>query len=99
MVDTLTLRAENNARWANVRLTHNRLVQVVLNYFPETGIFTRREKTTNAVSIGDVAGWVSRNGYRYIEVCGERFLAQRLAWFYMTSSWPDAEIDHKDCNR
>lgn len=98
MVDFDALTRAGLQRWQNAKLTHERLLQV-LKYEPETGRFIRKERTSNVIKVGQEAGWVNRNGYRYIEVCGERFLAQRLAWFYMTGAWPSAEIDHKDCDR
>lgn len=88
----------NALKIANARLTHERLLQV-LSYEPETGKFRRTAKAPGPIKIGQEAGWINPNGYRYIEVCGERFLAHRLAWFYMTGEWPSNEIDHKDCNR
>ena len=65
-----------------------------LHYEPETGIFTRLKSLGNAVKIGDVAGYDASNGYRFIEVCGKRYLAHRLAWLWMTAQWPREEIDH-----
>lgn len=94
MTDLNALKAANAKRG----LTHGRLLEV-LSYDPETGEFVRIQRTTNAVRVGQRAGWLNPNGYRYIEVCGERFLAQRLAWFYVTGEWPPHEIDHKDCDR
>ena len=94
MTDLLALKQANAARW----LTHERLLEV-LSYDQETGKFRRKVRTANAIRVGQEAGWVNRNGYRYIEVCGHRYLAHRLAWFYMNGEWPADEIDHKDCNR
>lgn len=97
-VDLVALKAANAKRWQNAKLTRERLLQV-LTYEPETGKFYRKERTSNAIRVGQEAGWVNQKGYRYIEVCGERFLAQRLAWFYMRGQWPAGEVDHKDCDR
>lgn len=79
-------------------LTHERLLSV-LDYDPETGIFTNcRTRSARAVS-GDVAGSINaKNGYRTILIDYERHLAHRLAWFYMTKTWPKNEIDHIDTN-
>lgn len=32
----------------------------------------------------------------YIKVRKRGYLGSRLAWFYMTGSWPKGEVDHKD---
>lgn len=42
------------------------------------------------------AGTVNIYGYTNIRVNGKLYPAHRLAWFYMTGTWPRAYIDHKD---
>lgn len=72
----------------------------VLNYCPESGVFTWRVKTCHKVTVGKVAGNInSRIGYRYIGIDGKAYLAHRLAWLYMTGKWPKDEIDHTNLNR
>ena len=50
-----------------------------------------------------VAGCVGSDGYREITVNGRSYLAQLLAWFYVTGEWPKDRIDHinreRDDNR
>lgn len=67
----------------------------LLNYNPETGIFTRLIQRSN-MKVGSVAGSVYPDGYTYIMINRQRFLAHRLAWLYMTGSLPQMEIDHID---
>lgn len=43
---------------------------------------------------GEQAGWVNNAGYRMISLFGRQYLAHRVAWLYMTGSWPSGEIDH-----
>jgi hypothetical protein len=64
-----------------------------LHYEPETGVFTRKVKTSN-VFVGDVAGSLNVHGYIHIRVCGADCLAHRLAWLYVHGEWPKQQIDH-----
>jgi len=65
-----------------------------LNYDPETGIFTRKIRSAQSVRIGDVAGWVTDDGYIQISLKNKKYLAHRLAWLYMTGEMPKEFIDH-----
>lgn len=76
----------------NPKLTHERLVEV-LHYDPETGIFTWKKKLGKGY-VGTVAGSPDQVGYVRIMIDGERFLAHRLAWFYVHERWPEHQIDH-----
>jgi hypothetical protein len=66
----------------------------VLEYNPETGVFTRIKSSNNPVKIGSIAGTIDKNGYRRITLNGKRYLAHRLAYFYMTGNFPENQIDH-----
>ena len=74
-------------------LTAQRLREL-LNYDPETGVFTRRLKNANCVKIGDIAGSLDGRGYCRIRIDGKKRRAHRLAWLYMHGKWPLGEIDH-----
>jgi predicted patatin/cPLA2 family phospholipase len=50
-------------------------------------------------NIGDIAGGPHKEGYWSIAVDGKRYLRHRLAWLYMTGSFPTVLIDHDDKNR
>lgn len=73
----------------------------LLHYEPETGVFTWRVDRTAGVKAGDVAGRgnVNSSGYQRIRVQKRLYPAHRLAWFYMTGSWPEHEIDHRNGKR
>ncbi len=75
-------------------LTIERL-KAVLHYDPDTGIFTWLVRTSNRISAGSAAGSLMQNGYICISIDSRRYLAHRLAWFYMTGEWPNI-IDHED---
>ena len=73
-------------------LTHD-LARALLAYDPATGEFRWNDGRHNGAA-GRPAGTIGRSGYRFIAVCGKRFRAHRLAWFWMTGAWPANEIDH-----
>jgi len=75
------------------KLTATRLREL-LKYDPDTGIFTSIIFRVNRR--GGIAGRSRKDGYVDIGVDGNRYLAHRLAWLYMTDKWPEAEIDHKN---
>lgn len=79
---------------AKTDLTAQRLREL-LHYEPTTGIFTRvvpsrmRPDTAGLVRSGG-----NHLGYRQINVDGRQYQSHRVAWLYMTGSWPAAQIDH-----
>ena len=68
----------------------------LLHYNPKTGVFTRIISTNRSVKIGDVAGSKDRRGYIAVWIMGKSCMAHRLAWLYMSGSWPKNEIDHEN---
>lgn len=69
-------------------------LKALLHYNPSTGVFTRIKRTSNKINVGDIAGYKNDNGYVLIGLKGIARRAHRLAWLYMTGSWPKYEIDH-----
>jgi hypothetical protein len=82
---------------AHRSITHDQLREV-LRYDPATGVFTWRVKTCRKVVVGAVAGSISPDGRIIVRHNRIGYRASRLAWFYMTGSWPVNAIDHKDGN-
>ena len=39
------------------------------------------------------------SGHYILRVFGKNYLAHRLAWLWMTGSWPTSEIDHADLDK
>jgi hypothetical protein len=66
----------------------------VLHYEPETGIFTWLVRLSNRAPVGKHANSKMTIGYITVRIHNAPYLGHRLAWFYMTGEWPQAEIDH-----
>ena len=71
----------------------------ILDYDPETGIFTWKVRTSTSVKVGDVAGCLGGGGYLLIQLQSRKYKAHRLAWLYMCGSWPKDQIDHINRDR
>ena len=94
-----------------MKLTQDYL-KAVLNYDPETGIFTWRKrpelsgryaKTWSSRYEGKQAGCKKHktdatNNYLLIGINRKIYRAHRLAWLYMTGEFPPTQIDHIDGN-
>lgn len=78
-------------------LTQQRL-QELLEYSAETGEFTNRFRSGGRPS-GSVAGSARKDGYVKIRIDSRAYYAHRLAWLYVTGSFPVGDIDHLDGDR
>lgn len=82
-------------------LTQARLREL-MDYHPETGLFIRRVPAGTAKA-GDIAGCDAGKGYIYISVDNRFIGAHRLAFLWMTGSFPPDAVDHingvRDDNR
>lgn len=77
-----------------------RRLKEMLHYEPSTGAFTWLVTRCGKAKAGDIAGRVSRWGYRQIQIDGRLYMAHRLAWAYVHGDLPaDVEIDHKNGQR
>lgn len=71
------------------------MLQHLLNYDPETGIWTWRNPLPRSrMQSGDIAGRITNHGRRQIRIASGFYYSARLAWLYMTGSWPKDQIDH-----
>jgi hypothetical protein len=72
----------------------------VLRYLPTTGNFywLRPNPFARRVKAGDIAGRTIQNGYVQICIDGTYYLAHRLAFLYMTGSFPAQMVDHINGN-
>lgn len=76
-------------------LTLERLHEL-LHYEPSTGIFRWKDSRNRRVNPGDIAGSSHSERYVVIRIDGKSYKAHRLAWFYMTGTFPPEETDHKN---
>lgn len=74
-----------------------------LEYFPDSGKFFYTESLKNKSYLrGKEAGSVcgrgskrtSKTNYFTLVINSKRYYLHRLAWIYMTGSWPEKTIDH-----
>lgn len=79
-------------------LTVERLKEL-LNYDPDTGVFTWRVRRGGNAKAGGKAGYCHPRGYWCIEINDKLYRAHRLAWLYTTGSWPEGEIDHANMDK
>lgn len=78
----------------DVELTHMRLLDT-LGYDQQTGVFTRT-KSGKGIKVGSRADYKENSGYRCVNLDGKRYLAARLAWFYVNGEWPKSMLRFQD---
>ena len=66
----------------------------LLDYNPDTGVFTWKKTVSNRTVVGSVAGNQDYNLYRRLTINGQRYMEHRLAYLYMTGNFPKNEMDH-----
>lgn len=79
-------------------------LRAAVNYDPETGIFTWRQRDNMSVQwngrhAGHRTGWCDHNGYTIVNINYRHWRAHRLAWLYMAGEWPAHQIDHINGDR
>jgi hypothetical protein len=71
-------------------------VRSILDYNPDSGVFTWKKTRANRAKKGAVAGHRNSKGYLAIRINYVSYQGYRLAWLIMTGNWPECEIDHRD---
>ena len=79
----------------NTDITQN-VLHNIFDYNMFTGDFIWLVKTGPNSKVGNKAGSKNADGYICIGLNSKIYKAHRLAWLYMTGSWPTDQIDHKD---
>jgi hypothetical protein len=82
-------------------ITAERLREL-LDYDPETGVFTWRTSRSRNAKAGEEAGYnqIAHTGrlYRVIKIDGKSMKAHRLAWLHVHGIIPSGDLDHIDGN-
>lgn len=72
-------------------------LKTILDYNPNTGIFTWKSHHRHNVKIGSVAGGINNHSrFVMIKVNGNRYQAHLLAWIYVYGRKPYFKITHKN---
>lgn len=76
-------------------ITHARLRELFV-YDRKSGNFIRRISTgrNGCHRAGEHAGTIQNHGYLVITADKQRYVAHRLAWFYVYGVWPIGDLDH-----
>jgi hypothetical protein len=70
----------------------------ILDYNSDTGIFSWKiDPISGPKRQGNIAGTITKKGYRRILINRQPYMAHRLAFLYMTGNWPTTDMD-KDNN-
>ena len=85
---------EGDCRMKAKKLPSIDLVKSILNYNPETGIFTWKVDARGHKRKGKIAGSIYGDGYYILCINYKRYGAHRIAWLYHYGVAPVDEIDH-----
>lgn len=69
------------------------LLKSLLTYDKDTGLF-KKIGSSGGVSDGAIIGSLTLSGYVQTSILGKRVLCHRLAWLYVTGSFPKFSVDH-----
>ena len=74
-------------------ITQERLKELYC-YDSASGLFVRRINAGRRWKAGDIAGTKTPDGYIVIKIAGALYMAHRLAFLYITGSFPENYTDH-----
>lgn len=66
-----------------------------LDYDPETGRLTWKNRRTYNSLPGDEAGY-QKGQYRHFKLKGVKFASHRAIWVLVHGHWPEKQIDHRN---
>lgn len=68
----------------------------LLDYDPNLGLLTWREKPSKRVLLSAKVGHLEKHGYMTVKLHGRKYGYHRIAWLLFYREWPKNQIDHKD---
>ena len=78
------------------------IAKALWDYNKDTGVFTWKIKSCIQKEIGDIAGYVDKEGYIILtsSICSKKksYKAHRIAYLLMTGYMPEKQIDHINGN-
>jgi hypothetical protein len=66
----------------------------ILDYNPDTGIFTNRVTRNSRAVKGTNLNPTNEGNYGSVHINKQKYLQHRLAWFYVYGKWPKEQLDH-----
>lgn len=76
-----------------------RRLRQVLDYDPETGVFTWVKTLGPMCKARGRPGCIKKHGYRKITIDGRSYPASHLAWFHFYGVAPETVVDHKNLDK
>ena len=70
----------------------------LLEYSPESGKVTWKQRSNPTVDAGSSAGFEHSSGQQLIKMKNNVFRLNRVIWLLQTGSWPRGRIKHRDGN-
>ena len=85
----------------HLQLPSQQRLRELLNYDPDTGVFTWKAPKSNRIKVGQKAGAALKHvDYRQIGIDGTTYRAHRLAWMYVYGEDPGPlQVDHINRDR
>jgi hypothetical protein len=77
-------------------LPSNEVLDELLDYDPETGVFTWKKFRGNTAKAGSIVNNLTSTGYKMVCINGFRYQAHRIAYKMFYKCDPDGMIDHID---
>lgn len=75
------------------------MLEMYLDYDSDSGVLTRRLSTNPRGKAGDPIRVLNDEGYIVCCIGKIKLRAHRVAWCWMTGSWPERDLDHINGDR
>ena len=79
-----------------IPLPSNEVLDELLKYDPETGVFTWKKFRGNTAKAGSIVNNLTSSGYKMVCINGRQYQAHRIAYKMFYKCDPDGILDHID---